>query len=87
MSEYIERGALEAKAVYMHGFGENKYVPLNAIQQATAADVVEVKHGHWKWNIDRTKPFCSECAEEPWRKNNIELPNYCHNCGAKMDGE
>ena len=40
MSEYIERGALEAKAVYMHGFGKNKYVPLKAIQQATAADVV-----------------------------------------------
>jgi hypothetical protein len=38
--DYIERGSLEAKAVYMHGFGKNKYVPLKAIQQATAADVV-----------------------------------------------
>ena len=47
MSEYIERGALESKAVYMHGFGRNKYVPLKAIQQAPAADVVEVKHGRW----------------------------------------
>lgn len=28
MAEYIEREALRAKAVYMHGFGENKYVPL-----------------------------------------------------------
>ena len=45
--EYIERGALEAKAVYMHGFGKNKYVPLKAIQQAPVADVVAVKHGRW----------------------------------------
>lgn len=45
MAEYIEREALRAKAVYMHGFGENKYVPLKAIENAPAADVVPVKHG------------------------------------------
>ena len=39
MAEYIEREALRAKAVYMHGFGENKYVPLKAIENAPAADV------------------------------------------------
>ena len=42
MAEYIEREALAAKAVYMHGFGKNKYVPLRVIESAPAADVVEV---------------------------------------------
>ena len=42
MAEYIEREALTAKAVYMHGFGKNKYVPLRAVEDAPAADVAEV---------------------------------------------
>lgn len=42
MAEYIEREALRSKAVYMHGFGNNKYVPLSAIENAFAADVAPV---------------------------------------------
>lgn len=87
MAEYIEREALRAKAVYMHGFGENKYVPLKAIENAPAADVELVKHGRWVY-----KPYendeavwlyhCSECnavSALAW--------NYCRECGAKMDLE
>lgn len=54
MAEYIEREALRSKAVYMHGFGNNKYVPLRAIEDAPAADVVPVvrcrycKYHHWE---------------------------------------
>ena len=40
MAEYIERESVRSKAVYMHGFGKNKYVPLRAIEEAPAADVV-----------------------------------------------
>lgn len=40
--EYIERDAVAKKAIYMHGFGNVKYVPLSAIMNQTAADVVEV---------------------------------------------
>ena len=91
MSEYIERGALESKAVYMHGFGKNKYVPLKAIQQATAADVVEVKHGRWiQDGYDRADHIprytCSNCRTEHYMRSGI-MKNYCPNCGAKMDGE
>ena len=85
MSEYIERGALESKAVYMHGFGKNKYVPLKAIQEAKAADVVEVKHGRWipfKSKHAGDIQYCSVCDVGcTWQ------PDYCPNCGAKMDGE
>lgn len=47
-----------------------------------------VRHGRWIFNpkdaieMMFTLPKCSECgAESP------NGGNYCHNCGAKMDGE
>ena len=92
MSEYIERGALDSKAVYMHGFGKNKYVPLKAIQQASAADVVEVKHGWW---VDKQtgaygqwQSWCSVCGKHSGIggvESSRHKP-YCPKCGAKMDG-
>ena len=59
----------------------------NDIARFPTIEAEPVRHGRWKWNIERTKPFCSECAEEPWRESNTKLPNYCPNCGAKMDLE
>lgn len=41
------------------------------------ADVQRVRHGEW---VDGMK--CSECGQVDTTK-----PNYCPNCGAKMDGE
>ena len=53
------------------------------------ADVAEVKHGYWKEYYSATKFHydCSCCdggftTEERCKT----LPNYCSNCGAKMDG-
>ena len=40
--EYIERNALRDKAIYMHGFGSNKYIPLKAVDCATSVDAVRV---------------------------------------------
>lgn len=85
---YIEREALESKAVYMHGFGKNKYVPLKAIQQAQAADVVAVKHGRW---LDGR---CTNCwweapdfvQYEGYELNDWEPTPCCPNCGAMMNG-
>ena len=57
-----------------------------------SADVVEVRHGEWKkhfsyglWHYDC--PFCDDgfAMAEDFEAN--KLPNYCSNCGAKMDGE
>lgn len=55
-----------------------------------AAEVAEVRHG--KWNINeffsddvQTAGECSICGEGiSWFRN---LPNYCPNCGARMDKE
>lgn len=54
------------------------------VEGLSAADVAPVVRGEWKWNAERTKPFCSECGEVPWRENNRNLPNFCPNCGADM---
>jgi hypothetical protein len=54
-------------------FFNNHFVP--------AADVVEVKHGEWKWDKRFSNYTCSLCHN--W---DLTTPNYCSNCGAKMDG-
>ena len=86
--EYIERGAL-LKRMFPIGMPNNGAYPINAkavkvaIEQAPAADVVEVRHGEWvrhKENCLYNK--CSICSYEHCRED-----NYCPNCGAKMDGE
>lgn len=56
------------------------------IGKLPAADVAQVVHGWWNAN-----EICSLCGEKStegldatiW---NYWLPNYCPNCGAKMDG-
>lgn len=89
MAEYIEREALRAKAVYMHGFGENKYVPMKAIENAPAADVEVVKHGRWERLPDNEEwAYCSQChCCWEWEIINNCNVRYCPNCGAKMDLE
>lgn len=59
---------------------------LAVVDLLPAIEAEPVRHGHWKWNIAKTRPFCSECAEEPYRASNNRLPNFCPNCGARMDG-
>lgn len=106
MAEYIEREALikdiesrrlvfkitvtVEEALVSQGNAIRK-----AIEEAPAADVVEVKHGEWQ-EIDnlviehglptvKGKTWrCSICGEA--RKNRTAPDmNYCPNCGAKMD--
>lgn len=65
-------------------------VVLDLLDNAPAADVVEVKHSRWEnisgfdvCNICGTSPaYC-----EPKPNNPKGYPPYCHFCGAKMDGE
>ncbi len=59
------------------------------ISDLPAADVAEVVHGRWikddflSDDVNNAEK-CSQCGELiGWFGN---LPNYCPNCGAKMDG-
>lgn len=55
------------------------------IKMLPASDVVPVVHG--RWNADETCSLCGEKSTEGLdaTKWNYWLPNYCPNCGAKMD--
>ena len=61
------------------------------LAKAPTADVVEVKHGKWIIKTDEYDceyMMCSVCKEEfyPVDADTVDTtPNYCPNCGAKMD--
>ena len=89
MAEYIEREALLERNMYgnTNPITHRTYAK-NLIESAPAADVVEVKHGEWIehfnfgcWHYDC--PFCDFGFATQIR--NEDTPNYCENCGAKMD--
>ena len=99
MADYIDRAGLvfDLKTSFVPQsltYTEAVGIAIRWIEQAPAADVVEVKHGRWdERNIyictSDGEPVacigreykCSECG----RTENKQEP-YCH-CGAKMDGE
>lgn len=58
-----------------------------ALRGIPYADVVPVVHG-W-WNADETCSLCGEKSTEGLdaTKWDYWFPNYCPNCGAKMDLE
>lgn len=59
------------------------------INEAPTVDAMEVVHGRWiavsSSDMMTGKAYkCSECNK---MRYGSFLPNYCSNCGAKMDGE
>lgn len=69
---------------------------LNLLEEQSTID--PVKHGHWieGFPTETTDYFnCSVCyagifVNNLWRvshKDVSEIHRYCHNCGAKMDGD
>lgn len=50
-----------------------------------AADVEPVRHGYWDDSFDGITPYCSVCRMS--HRCLMRTPDYCPNCGAKMDGE
>lgn len=84
MDDYIKREA--AKRLFADRYDYGLARMLDAIP---AADVVEVTHGRWlpvpSSDMVTGKAYsCSEC--EKMRFGSFK-PNYCPNCGAKMDKE
>ena len=67
------------------------------VKSLPAADVVEVRHGEW-FLVEYEYLVCGKCgdwyytgcestAEAKEKLRNGDTPNYCPNCGAKMDGK
>ena len=83
MDEYIEREcAIEAvKHAWAKGLEPSQYLEI-----IPAADVATVRHGQW---IDGD-PYCPICKKDKFRGLDADVwadwkPDYCPNCGAKMD--
>lgn len=64
------------------------------IREQPAADVAEVRHGRWITTDNKGLEKVVECSVchskdyyPPFHFKNIRYPNYCGDCGAKMDVE
>ena len=86
MKEYIEREAAMNKFSDLLPIGRSIR---QSILEVPVADVAPVVHGEWikgEENSHRRIIECSHC-KTGWVLNNSETnPNYCPNCGARMDG-
>ena len=77
MAEYIKR--VDALKVASLAELDVDFV-IEAIRHIPAADVRPLVRGNW--TIDGK---CSVCGEEPLTEFDVELMNFCPNCGAKME--
>ena len=98
MDEYIEREAISEKirkyyyknppnSSYGEGFDRGLDRAQRAILDAPAADVSPVSHGRW----NDGDPYCPICRKDKFMGLDADVwadwkPDYCPNCGAKMDG-
>lgn len=62
---------------------------LEKVREFPAADVVEVRHGRWRWVAYDADPkignwHCTYCNRIP---KSFQKEDFCPNCGAKMDVE
>ena len=80
--DYIEREAILRLFEVEERCG---YLDVGDIHSIPAADVVEVVHGRWipfHSQVAGYIQYCSACEIGcTWQ------PNYCPNCGARMDGD
>lgn len=93
MKEYIERAAVHDLVKSLpkyHMFSYDRtegMIGINpddvdfGVDKIPAADVVEVRHGYWRYSDGLC--YCSECGEIPQCFD----PDYCPHCGARMDKE
>ena len=98
MTEYIERESLMRRIKEIHCAECDNYHgvrcracwvddTLGYIDIEPPADVAPVRHGWW----EPGNPICPVCGENKFRGLDADiwcdwLPDFCPNCGAKMDG-
>lgn len=95
MPEYIEREALLRKVKTYFSFDFSILDAVLAIERAPAADVVEVRHGRWKYNSNAGTYHCPNCGVAVHNRydvfdmeaNDEADLNFCPNCGVHMDGD
>ena len=83
MTDYISREAALMKLMQDGCSAKN----LQSISDMPAADVAEVVHAKW----ENGNPICPVCGENKFKDLDADIwcdwrPDFCPNCGAKMDG-
>lgn len=90
MAEYIKREtAVRAVMAAKWVDGSDGAMAMEIVMTTPAADVAPVVHGRWDGDT------CTAC-KLPWKYNMVQdaddwgyfdpMPDYCPNCGTKMDG-
>lgn len=84
----IDADAKELRQRININFGSvTRFIVKSILKDAPTIEAEPVKHGRVVTSTDRWHTMhqnCSECGEElEWNA----YPNYCPNCGAKMEGE
>ena len=87
MDEYIDRAVAVSQANFIHGRWDDVYVSAATLMAMPAADVAPVIHGQW----EPGNPICPVCGGDKFKDLDADIwcdwkPDYCPNCGAKMDG-
>nr|DAG04031.1 MAG TPA: Arv1-like family protein [Myoviridae sp. ctbEa13] len=71
---------------FVKGYGD----AMDDLADVPAADVQEVKHSRWEYYNDTARCVnCDHYTKDAYFDDHDEivLPKYCSNCGAKMDLE
>ena len=88
MDEYIKREtAVKMVMAAKWGDGSDGAMAMEIVASAPAADVAPVRHGQW----EPGNPICSVCGGNKFKDLDADIwcdwqPDFCPNCGAKMDG-
>ena len=92
MGKYIDSEAFERRCMFDSNIEDMQDV-IYALRDYPAADVAPVRHGKWAKNKNSIVGYfmyqCSICQKYSGLDDNewIWKPNFCPNCGARMDGE
>ena len=87
MAEYIEREAVIRVVNEQSSFTMTRSGLIDSISKLPAADVAPVRHGQW----EPGNPICPICGGNKFKDLDADIwcdwqPDFCPNCGAKMDG-
>ena len=87
MAEYIEREAAIRVVNEQSSFTMTRSGLIDSISKLPAADVAPVRHGQW----EPGNPICPICGGNKFKDLDADIwcdwqPDFCPNCGAKMDG-
>lgn len=83
VEEYLTHNeATNARTLaYMQVYNAAIDTARSKIREVDTIDAVPVVHGRWEYNPGDNIPYCNRCGMPQ------DVPtNYCHDCGAKMDG-